>query len=162
MATEGGPIFPHSAFPVTADVVYPNVHVGGGANSKHDEGMGVMASVDADGIWRLRFQMPATLPTGTLKLKLVGIANASTGNAKVNPKWNGVGEAEDPSAATLNTATGVQTIAFTAVDDYKTTYISLTGGTLAAKDELVMDLTFETSSWTLAAVSTWIASIVWE
>lgn len=33
----GGPLFPHSAIPVTAAMVFPNVHVGAGANSKHDD-----------------------------------------------------------------------------------------------------------------------------
>ena len=41
----GGPILPRSAFAVTANRVFPNVHVGGGANSKHEEGLGVEASV---------------------------------------------------------------------------------------------------------------------
>ena len=101
----GGPIFPHSAFPVTADRVFPNFHVGAGANSKHDEGLGVEASVGADSTWRLRFQMPPSLPTGTGKLRLLALANATTGVAKVNPKWVSVAVEEDPSSATLNAET---------------------------------------------------------
>lgn len=159
----GGPIFPHSVFPVTADRVFPNFHVGAGANSKQDEGLGVEASVGADSTWRLRFQMPPTLPTGTGKVLLRALANAVTGNAKVNPKWVSVAAGEDPSSAALN-AEGVQTITWAAgdADDYKDTKVDLDADTLVASEEVIMDLVFETASWTLAVVSTWIVSIIWE
>src|SRR4030066_221175 len=97
----GGPIFPNSIYPVTAGRVFPNFHVGAGANSKHDEGLGVEASVGADSTWRLRFQMPPVLPTGTGKLRLLALANATSGDARVNPKWVSVAVGEDPSSATL-------------------------------------------------------------
>lgn len=159
----GGPIFPHSVVPATADKVFPNVHVGAGANSKHDEGLGVMASVDADSTWRLRFQMPPSLPTGTGKLRLLALANATSGAAKVNPKWASVAAEEDPSSATLNAET-TQTITWGAGDNdqYKELKVTLDADTLVASEEVVMDLVFETTSWTLAVVSTWIASVIWE
>lgn len=158
----GGPIFPHSTFPVdTSGRLFPNVYVGGGANSKQDVGMGVKASLDADAIWRLRFQCPPTLPTGTGKLLLRGLANASTGNAKVNPKWASVAGGESPSAATLN-AEGVSTITWSAVDVYVDTKITLDADTLVGGEVVVMDLTFETASWTLAQVSTWQPFLIWE
>ena len=159
----GGPIFPHSAFPVTADRVFPNFHVGAGANSKHDEGLGVEASVGADSTWRLRFQMPPSLPTGTGKLRLLALANATSGVAKVNPKWVSVAVEEDPSGATLN-AEGTSTVTWSTGDNdqYKELKVNLDADTLVASEEVVMDLVFETTSWTLAQVSTWIASIIWE
>ncbi len=159
----GGPIFPHSAFPVTADRVFPNFHVGAGANSKHDEDLGVEASVGADSTWRLRFQMPPSLPTGTGKLRLLALANATTGVAKVNPKWVSVAVEEDPSSATLNAET-TQTVTWGAgdADQYKELKITLDADAIVAGEEVVMDLVFETASWTLAAVSTWITSIIWE
>lgn len=160
----GGPIFPHSAFPVTAGRVFPNFHVGAGANSKHDEGLGVEASVGADSIWRLRFQMPPTsLPTGTCKLRLLALANATSGAAKVNPKWASVAVEESPSGATL-LAEGTGTITWAAGDNdqYKELKINLDADTPVVSEEIVMDLTFETTSWTLAQVSTWIASVIWE
>lgn len=159
----GGPIFPHSAFPVTADRVFPNFHVGAGTNSKHDEGMGVEASLGADAIWRLRFQMPPTLPTGTGKLRIWALTNAVTGSSKLNPKWASVAVEEDPSSATLN-AEGTTTIVWSAgdADVYKETLLTLNADTLVASEEVVMDLVFETTNWTLAQVNTWIASIIWE
>ncbi len=159
----GGPIFPHSAFPVTADRVFPNFHVGAGANSKQDEGLGVEASVGADSIWRLRFQMPPALPSGTAKLKLVALANAVAGLAKVNPNWVSVSAEEDPSSAALN-AEGTSTITWAAGDDdvYKVLKIDLNADTVVADEEIVMDLIFETAAWTLAQISTWIVSVIWE
>lgn len=159
----GGPIFPHSAFPVTADRVFPNFHVGAGANSKHDEGLGVEASVGADSTWRLRFQMPPSLPTGTGKLRLLALANSAVNVAKVNPKWASVAVEEDASSATLN-AEGTSTLTWATDDEdvYKELKITLDADTLVASEEVVMDLVFETASWTLAVVSTWIVSIIWE
>jgi len=159
----GGPLFPHSAYPVTAERVFPNVHVGAGANSKHEQGLGVQASVGADSIWRLRFMMPPSLPTGTGKLRLLALANATSGNAKVNPKWASVAVEEDPSGATLN-AEGTSTVSWGAGDNdqYKELKVTLDADTLVAGEVVVMDLVFETSSWTLAQVSTWIPSIIWE
>jgi hypothetical protein len=160
----GGPILPHSAYPVTAGNVFPNIHVGGGANSKHDAGLGVDASIASDSIWRLRFLMPPTgLPSGTCKLRLLALANATSGSAKVNPKCADVAAGSSPSGATL-TAEGTNTLTWAAGDNdkYKELKITLSGTVPIAGDMLVVDLTFETSGWTLAAVSTWIASIIWE
>jgi hypothetical protein len=160
----GGPILPHSAYPVTAGRVFPNFHVGAGANSKHDQGLGVEASVGADATWRLRFLMPpSALPSGVCKLRLLALANATTGNAKVNAKWASVAPEEDPSGATLN-AEGTSTLSWGAGDNdqYKELKITLDADTAVAGEMLVMDLVFETSSWTLAQVSTWIPSVIWE
>ena len=158
----GGPLFPHSAYPVSSRV-FPNFHVGAGANSKHDEGLGVEASLGADAIWRLRFQMPPTLPTGTGKLRLLALANATSGVAKVNVKWVSVAVEEDPSSA-APVAETVRTVTWGAGDNdqYKELKEILDADTLVASEEVVMDLTFETAGWTLAQVSTWLVSIIWE
>jgi hypothetical protein len=160
----GGPIFPNSQFPVTAGRVFPGFHVGAGANSKHDEGLQVEASVGADSIWRLRFWMPPTsLPTGTCKLRLLALANATSGDAKVNAKWDSVAPEESPSGATLN-AEGTSTLTWAAGDNdqYKELKITLDAVAPVAGEVIVMDLTFETTSWTLAQVSTWQAAVIWE
>jgi hypothetical protein len=159
----GGPIFPHSAFPVTAGRVFPNIHVGAGATSKHDVGLGVEASVGADCIWRLRFKMPPTLPTGSPTLDLWALANATTGNAKPHVKWASVAADESPSGATLqNEGVGTLTWAAGDNDQYKRLKVILDADTIVANEIVVMDITFETASWTLAQVSTWQASIIWE
>ncbi len=161
----GGPIFPHSAYPVTAGLVFPNFHVGAGANSKHDEGLGLANATDVDenAIWRLRFQMPPTLPTGTGKLRILALAAATSGVVKPHAKWVSVAVEEDPSAASLNDET-VGTITWGAGDDdqYKELKVTLDADTLVASEEVVMDLVFEDASMTLAVVSTYIVSIIWE
>lgn len=159
----GGPIFPNSVYPTTLNA-FPNFHVGAGSNSKHEEGLGIAASLGADTIWRLRFHIPPSLPTGTCKLRIISLANADTGVAKINPKWVSVAMSEDPSAATP-VAEGVQTPDWSSgaqSDDYKETKVDLDVDTITASEIVVMDLTFETSSWTLAVVSTHIVSIIWE
>lgn len=158
-----GPFPYFSAVPVTAGRVFPRVHVGAGANSKHDEGLGVQASVGADSTWRLRFRTPNPLPSGTGKLQLIALANATSGAAKVNPKWASVAIEESPSGAALN-AEGTQTITWGAGDNdqYKELKVNLDADTLVAGETIVMDLVFETTGWTLAAVSTWIVAVLWE
>lgn len=159
----GGPIFPHSSFPTTSDA-FPNFHVGKGANSKHDEGLGVAASLSSDAIWRLRFQMPTALPSGTAKLRLLGLADKESLVAKILVKWVSVAVDEDPSAATLIAEDATDTVTWdTAEDDtYKEVKRILDADTVVASEEIVMDLTFEASGWTLDVVSTWIVSIIWE
>lgn len=160
----GGPIFPRSTFPLTSDT-FVNFHVGAGANSKHEEGLGVINSIGTDAIWRLRFQMPSQLPSGAAKLRLRTLAAAPSSSvvAKVNPKWASVAVGEDPSSATLN-AEGTTTVTFTTSDGdkYVETKITLDADTVVAGEEVVMDLVFEASGWSLDQISTWIVSIIWE
>jgi hypothetical protein len=172
-----GPLHPSSAYPVSSRV-FPNVHVGAGANSKHDVGLGVEASLGADAIWRLRFQLPPTLPAGTGKLRLLCLANAISGVIRVNPKWASVAVGESPSGATLNAesttpdaragAAGTPAAGDTLVwgtadnDQYLEAKWTLNADTLVAGEIVAMDLTFETSSWTLAQTLTVIPAIIWE
>lgn len=166
----GGPIYPSSMYPAdTAGRLFPNFYAGAGGNAAaHDEGMGVKASLDADATWELRFPIPPTLPTGTLKLRLLALANATSGVAKVTVK-DGVATpatspaaAGSPSAASLTSETQTTiTWAASENDRYKEAKITLTASPIG-NDILVVALTFNTTSWTLAQVSTWIASIIWE
>ncbi len=172
----GGWIPPISAFPVTAGNLFAGFHVGAGANSKHDEGLQVVASLPADSIWRLRFDMPPVLPSGTPKLRLVALSNATSGTARVNPKWVSVAMGVSPSGATL-VAEGVtpdstagqagsgDTITWGAGDNdqyVEAKWILNAATAPAANETIVMDLTFETASWTLAQVSTWKPMVGWE
>lgn len=154
----GGPIHPYSAIPVTADRVFPYVY---DAGTFQEEGLGVEASVGADSTWRLHFEMQPTLPTGTGKLRLRARANATSNVAKVNPKWASLGNEEDEPG--LN-AEGVQTITWAAGDAHqrKEVLVTLDADTLVAGEIVIMDLVFETAAWTLAAISNWIPSIIWE
>lgn len=160
----GGPIRPFSAIPVTAGRVFPSIHTAAGSNFKRLEGLGVEASVGADATWELAFAFPiGTLPSGTCKLRLLAQANATSGAAKVNPKWCSVAPGEDPSALTLN-AEGTSTLTWAAgnADDLLELKITLDADTPVAGELLAMQLVFETSSWTLAQISTWQASVIFE
>jgi len=104
----------------------------------------------------------AVMPSGTFQLRWLALTNATSGNAKVNPKWASVAAEEDPSSATLN-AEGTSTLTWAAGDNdqYKELTVTLDADTAVASEMIVMDLTFETASWTLAQVSTWIVCVRW-
>jgi hypothetical protein len=173
----GGPLFPNSVYPVTAGSVFPNFHTGTVATqvSSQDEGLGVAASLGVDAIWRLRFQMPPTLPTGTGKLRLICLANATAGIVKINPKWVSIAMGEVPSNATLfaegltpdskaGNAGATDTLEFGAADNdqYLEAKWILNADTLVGGEIVVMDLLFVTSGWTLAQILTVIPSIIFE
>lgn len=155
-----GPVHPISAVPDTSGEVYPNVHAD---SSKYREGLGVAASPGSDRTWHLEFETPPVLPSGTCKLVLAVVADAATGAAKVNPKWVSVADAESAFAAT-RIAEGTTTFTWGTGDNHKDKRVKITldADTVVAGETIVMDLVFETSGWTLAAVSTWKAAIIWE
>ena len=159
----GGPIFPNSFYPnpTTAGDLFPNFHTGG-TNSQRDEGIGLAASISADATAELRFQMPPTLPSGTGKLRVLSLANATSGTVVFDPQWASVAAGENPDTVTLN-AEGNTTTTWASGDndDYKETKITLDADTLTAGETVVMSLVFDSTS-TIAAVSTHIVSIIWE
>jgi hypothetical protein len=160
----GGPFFPSSQVYDGSANVFPNVFVGDGANAHRTEGCGVVASLAANAEVDLEFWMPpGSLPSGTPKLRLIALADAVTGDAKVTPSWASVAIEEDPSAATLNSE-GTSTLTWGANDDdeYKELKITLDADTVVAGECIVMHLQFTTASWTLAQVSNWIISVVFE
>ncbi len=157
MASNGAVLI--SAFPVTAERLFPYR-----LTAQTPEGLGVQASLGADSIWRLWWRMPQTIPSGTPKLRLVAHANATSGNAKFDPKWIEVNIGDDADAATP-ASEGTQTLSWAAGEayDFKEIKTTLDVGTFPAAGEfLKMDLTFITASWTLAAISVWLPEIIWE
>jgi len=159
----GGPINPEAPYYVDVDTTFENIHVGGGANSKEESGIGVEATLSADSTVRLRFSLPPAIPAGTAKIRLIALANATTGAAKVEISWASVSAESSPSGATL-TAEGIQTVTWASgdADVYKELKTTLTSFAGTANDELVVDLGFKTAAYTLAAVSTWKARLIWE
>lgn len=160
----GGPIY-HLA-PYTADTAgnaFPNFYSGGGGNaSPVDFGLGIAASLGADATWQLRFPMPASIPSGTLKLRLLQLANATSGTAKFTVKDGTVAAGSSPSAVSLTSETQSSvTWAAGENDKYKETKVTLTASP-SANDMLVVAITFNTASWTLAQVLTTIATVIWE
>ncbi len=159
-----GPLLPASTVAVTAPRVFPVVFVGDGANGHRSDWLGVEASLGADAEYHLEFLMPpGSLPSGTAKLRLLALADAVAGDAKVNVKWVSVAVGEDPSSATLQ-AEGTSTLTWSTNDDdeYQELKVTLDADTLVAGEICVIHLTFETSGWTLATVSAWLPGIIWE
>ena len=57
---------------------FPNFYSGAGGNAAPvEEGLGVAASLAGDSTWQLRFQLPESIPSGTAKLRLRALANAT-------------------------------------------------------------------------------------
>lgn len=158
----GGPIAPTSVYLGGASGnLFPNVYSGGGGNAAaHEEGIGVAASLGSDATAELRFPMPSSIPTGTLKLMMRGLANATSGVAKFTVKDGAVSGGSSPSAVTLTSETQ-SSVTWTAVDIYMDTKVTLTTSP-TANQELVVAITFNTASWTLAQVSTWLVWLLWE
>jgi hypothetical protein len=160
----GGPIYPTSAYPAdTAGRLFPSFYSGAGGNAApHDEGLGVKASLDADATWELRFAMPPAIPSGTFKLRFLALAAAITGVAKVTVKDGRCPAGSSPSAATLTSETQTTITWSTGNNDqYLEAKVALTT-VPQGNDMVVVALTFNTSGWTLAVASTWLASLIWE
>lgn len=142
---------------------FPRIHIGA-TNSRRFAGVGVEASLGANATITLISQrIPNPLPTGTLKLVIGAMANATSGSAKVNPTWASLAAAENPDTITL-TAEGTTTITWAAgdADDWKETEIILDADTPVVDERIVMTMVFETASWTLAALSNWYFELIWE
>src|SRR5262245_17872049 len=140
----GGPILPYSAYPVSPGYTFPNVHVGAGGaggNIKHTEGLGVAASIPGVVTWRLNFLLPPVLPSGTCKLRLLALADATSGAAKVNPAW-GICAVEENPSTTPATSEGTGTITWAAGDNdqFKELKVVLDAYTVAADRVIVMDV----------------------
>jgi hypothetical protein len=141
--------------------LFPNFYSGAGGNaSPVEEGIGVVASLGADEVAQLRFPMPPSIPTGTLKLRNLMLANATTGTVKYTVSDANVAAGADPSSATLSAETQ-SSATLSAADTYlevKTVLTSSPNG----NDMLVVAVTFNHTGWTLAQVLTNIFTIIWE
>lgn len=160
----GGPIFPTSVYlGGGSGNIFPNFYAGAGGNaSPTDEGIGVVASLGADAAAQLRFPLPESLPSGTAKLRFLSLANATSGTAKWTVSDGVVAAGSSPSAATLTSETQ-STLTWSAGnnDQYLETKVTLTPS-MVANSMLVVAVTYNHTSWTLAQTLTQIVSLVWE
>ncbi len=163
----GGPIRPSSIFHTdTTGRTTTGYYAGGGGNiSPNEEGINVKAALDADAVVQLRFPIPSAIPSGTLKLRILALANSATNAAKVLVSDATVAAGASPSAASLTNENSntPYTITWAAggADKYNESKNALSASP-AANDMLVVALTFKTSGWTLAVVGTFIVTILWE
>jgi hypothetical protein len=153
---------PSSRVPVTSGFVFPNVHVAAGSGWKYFDGMGIVdaTTLTGDAIWAILYQLPPSLPTGTAKHRLRCISGLSTGDLKINVKWNTCAAGTDCSGLTLQ-AEGTQTASFTVVDAFVELLTTLDAATVTANQAIVMNLTIENTGTTTAGVVTCDADIIW-
>lgn len=159
----GGPLLPSSIYLGDAagnlsPVFYiPNTNTNAAGAI---EGIGVVASLAADAPAILQFNMPEVIPSGTLKLRALAMANATSGVAKLTIKDGKTPAASNIGAATLNTETQISQTWATA-DILVENKIALTVAP-SANDIVTVAAIFNTALWTLAAASVWQFSLVWE
>jgi hypothetical protein len=159
----GGPLLPSSIYLGGASGnLFPNFYIPATNTNAAGalEGVGVVASLGADSNAVLQFNMPETIPSGTLKLRCLAMANATSGVAKVTVKDKNVAAGSSLGTSTLNSETQLSQTWATA-DILVENKITLTSSP-SANDVLTVLVVFNTSGWTLAAASTWQFSIVWE
>lgn len=159
----GGPILPMFVCPDTSGDVYLGEHIGG-TNSRPWGGIKVVASLGSNASAWMAFPCPpSSLPTGTCKLVCQAMANATSGAAKFNPTWGSVTAGDTPDTHTL-TGEGTQTLTWAAGDDHELLQakVTLDADTPTAGELIYVNFSFESTSWTLAAVSTWNAFVIWE
>lgn len=159
----GGPILPSSIYlGAGAGNVYPNFYIPATNTNTAGalEGVGVIASLAADAIAVLQFNLPESIPTGTLKCRCLAMANATAGVAKLTLSDGQTAVASSIGATTLTGDTQVSQTWAAADILYENKVTLATAPT--ANYILTVLATFNHTSWTLAAASTWQFSIVWE
>lgn len=160
----GGPLLPSSVYLGGASGnLFPNFYIPATNTNAAGalEGIGVVASLGSDAAAVLQFNTPpSALPSGTLKLRILAMANATSGVAKLTVKDGHTPAGSSIGVATLSTETQVSQTWATA-DILVENKVTLTTSP-SAGDIVTILATFNTSSWTLAAVSTWQFSLIWE
>lgn len=159
----GGPVLPSSIYlggasgnlSPTFYVPATNTNAAGAI-----EGIGVIASLASDASAVLQFNLPESIPTGTLKLRILAWANATSGVAKLTVNDGQTAPSSNIGAATLTAETQVSQTWATADIIVENKVVLTTSPT--SNDILTVLATFNTSGWTLAAISVWQFSLVWE
>ena len=106
----GGPILPSSIYlggasgNLSATVYVPNTNTN---TAGAIEGVGVVASLTADAPAVLQFNIPEVIPSGTIKLRILAMANATSGVAKLTVKDASTSAGSNIGATTLTSETQV-------------------------------------------------------
>jgi hypothetical protein len=163
------PIRPYSAIPVTAGSVFGCLIDGDEMLCIADE-----STLTADATWRLGFEMPPVLATECeYRLQVDVKANASSGVARLNPKWNTWAPGVTRTSLTLNAETVTPdsvsgaagsgaTVTFGAGDANQLVRLTwtLNASTVTAGQRIAMDLVAENTSYTLATTLGTLPSII--
>jgi hypothetical protein len=160
----GGPILPSSIYVggasgnLSVNFYIPAINTN---NAGAIEGVSVIASLGADAIAVLQFNLPESIPTGVLKCRVLAWANATSGVAKLTLADAGTAPAANIGVTTLTAETQLSQTWATA-DIIVENKITMTGAGQTANNIYTVRATFNTSGWTLAQASVWQFSLVWE
>lgn len=160
----GGPLLPSSVyFGGGAGNVYPAYYIPNTNTNTAGalEGVGVVASLGSDAPVVLQFNMPESIPTGTLKLRMLAMANDASHVAKLTVKDASTSAGSNIGATTL-TSESQTTVTWSAADALTETKLTLTATAPSANQITTVLVTFNTTGWTLAVASVWQFSLVWE
>jgi hypothetical protein len=158
----GGPLLPSSVYcGAAAGLAYPTIYnpATNTNGAGYIEGIGVVASLGTNTFVTLQFNMPEVIPTGTLKLRTLGMANATTGQAKVTCSDGATSAGSSIGVATLTSDTTL-VINWNTADVLVEGKIPL-GSAPVANQILTVQIEF-LATWTLAVPSVWQFSVVWE
>ena len=159
----GGPVLPSSVYLGGASGnLYPSYYIPNTNtnNAGAIEGIGVVGSLGSDAPAVLQFNMPELIPVGTLKLRCLAMANATSGAAKVTVKDKNVAAGGSLGTSALNSETQLSQT-WASADVLVENKVQLTSAP-NGNEVLTVLVTFNTSGWTLSAASVWQFSIVWE
>jgi hypothetical protein len=158
------------AYPLDAGKVFPDIYQTG-SNGQHFEGLGVMASLDAEATWQLIYPLPPAEPVGTLKLEILSIADvAATQSAFLRALWKALaaGETLALAEASLNDehSGGDLEIEHTTADDDEliSTKVELDADTVVyGTDKIIlMNIVLKHTSWDIAVAWTFLPQLIWE
>ena len=163
----GGPILPSSIYlggasgnlASTVYVPTTNTNAAGAI-----EAIGVIGSLGSDATAVLQFNMPESIPSGTLKVRI--LSWSTTGGSlvgKITIADAGTAVGSNIGATTLTTDATTQSITFVTADLIVENKFALTGsGANTANNITTIKATFNTSGWTQTATSVHQFSLVWE
>lgn len=171
----GGPIFPSSMYiggangNLSTTVYIPNTNTNAAGAM---EGIGVVASLAAgvNAPCVLQFNIPETLPAGAAKLRMLAWANATSGTAYWQVSDGQTAPGSNIGAATLTGENAGNSFSQTwaTADVIVENKIALATSPVV-NDILTVLVTFNgtqvgggAANWSLAAVSVWQFSLVWE
>lgn len=157
----GGPILPSSVDYGSSGNLFPakftpatNTNAAGII-----EGHGVVGSLGSDSTAVLQFNLPESIPSGTLKLRtLMWGADAHTGKLTVSDGQTAVGSNIGATTLTAETQISITVSSVDLINENKTALTT----TPTANNILTIKAVFNTTGWTLTATSVWQFSLVWE
>jgi len=162
----GGPLLPSSVYlggasgnlSPTFFIPTTNTNTAGAT-----EGIGLIGSLGANAPAVLQFNMPESIPTGTLKLRMLAMSTSVVGSQIVKLT---VSDASTSPAASIGATTltgeSQSTVTFTAADILIETKLTLTATAPTANQITTILVTFNNTGTTLVAASVWQFSLVWE